>query len=138
MTGDRAQTALDYTIGVGVFIIAASLAFMFAINILAPTTASNGHSNLVADRTATHLAVDELAEDRYVWNRTDVDTFFALSASNATDRVPPDDDRWNATLETENNRWTIGPTPPSRNSVGTAWRVGTVDGNRADLRVRVW
>lgn len=138
MAEDRAQTALDYTVGVGVFIIAVALAFTFAMNILAPTTTSDGHTNLVADRTATDLAVDELTDDRYVWNRTAVDTFFGHSASTAADRIPPDGDRWNATLEAGNERWAIGPSPPNRGSVGTAWRVGTVDGTRADLQVRVW
>jgi hypothetical protein len=138
MRDDRAQTALDYAIGIGVFLVAVALAFTFAMNILAPTTDTKGHGNLVADRTATHLAVDELADERYVWNRTAVDAFFALSESDAVDRVPVDDDQWNATLEAGGNRWTVGPTPPDRSSIGTAWRVGTLDGNRADLRVRVW
>lgn len=139
MTADRGQTAIDYTVGVGVFVIAVALTFSLGMNILAPTSAPNGHDNLVADRAATSLAVDQLADEQYVWNRTDVDAFFASSASDAADRLPLDDThRLNVTLETDTERWTVGPSPPNRGSVGTAWRVGTLDGNRADLRIRVW
>lgn len=141
MTRDRGQTTLDFLVGVSVFLVTVGLVLTFIPGMLDPFAGDREVNALAADRATTELTSEVLGHPRdpYATNATRASEFFD-PATDVNDRLGLDDSvAVNVTLTTETNRWTTGPTPPDRtDSVIAAWRVVDVNGEPADLRVRVW
>lgn len=141
----RAQTALDFLIGVSVFLLVVSVTFTMVPGIIEPFTGGRDASALVADRAANQLGQDVLAKEEspYVLNETAVDRFFNSSRTNESDvkrtLALGDVVSINVTLTNATATRAVGETPPNgTTNVYAAWRVVSIDGERADLRVRVW
>jgi hypothetical protein len=138
---ERGQTTLDFLVGVSVFLVTVGLVLTFVPGMLDPFTGDREVNALAADRAATDLTTDVLGNPRepYVLNESRVSAFFDPT-TDVNDRLGLDTAvSVNATLTTDTQRWTVGPTPPDRSdSVIAAWRVVEVGGESGDLRVRVW
>lgn len=152
----RAQTTIDFAIGMSLFLVTVAFVISFTPTLVSPFTADDATLALSADRAATQLASDELGDPDtpYVLNDEAVAAFF----SNATDATPTDNQsymrgrlglnpaiRLNVTLLDGSGSCPgslsvcrAGPTPPDTESVVAAWRVVWVANERADLRVKVW
>lgn len=74
----RAQTTLDFAVGISVFIIAVSFAVTFVPGMLDPFTTGNQEETVTADRVATQLATVGIAEpdDPYVLHIFCTEEFF--------------------------------------------------------------
>ncbi len=141
MTRERGQTTLDFFVGVSVFLVTVGLVLTFVPGMLDPFAGGREVNALAADRAATELTTDVLGNPRdpYALNETRVSAFFDPSTDVNGLLGLADPVAVNATLTTDANRWTVGPTPPDGSgSVIAAWRVVEVGGEQGDLRVRVW
>lgn len=78
MTGNRAQTTLDFAIAMGVFLLAVAFVFTFVPSLTAPFADSDQEHTAVADRVANHLAEGALADpnEPYVLDVTCATAFF--------------------------------------------------------------
>ena len=74
---DRGQTLIDYTIGVGLFLIAVAVVFSYVPGMLDPLSAEQEHVQL-ADRTASQLSEHSLAKpgQPFVLDAACTDDFF--------------------------------------------------------------
>lgn len=74
----RAQTTLDFTLGVTIFIAAIIFAFTFAPSILSPFDESGQQDNIVADRVADQVSQGLLSpsEPQFVLDRHCAVSFF--------------------------------------------------------------
>ena len=148
----RAQTTIDYTVGITLFLVVTASVFAFVPTILDPFAGEEGES-LVADRAATQLSSDLLGDPAtpYALDGDCVRDFFEGSDDDA---IPPEcgyDTRsladavgvtatvsLNATVERAGAvAYAAGP-PVSGESVVTAQRFVTVDGRAYRLYVRAW
>ncbi|MFB6269508.1 MAG: hypothetical protein ABEH83_06165 [Halobacterium sp.] len=145
----RAQTTVDFAIGISIFLVTVAFAFAFLPGVIAPFTDTDVGDPVSANRVADHLATDRLGspDHPYVLNATEAAVFFDSDDALAdTVAVPwyksvnvtinrPDGDavQLNATVTA-----TAGPSVPDSADVTVAWRTVTVDGQRAELVVRVW
>jgi len=80
----RAQTAIDYGIGVGVFLLVVAFVFAFMPSMFAPFTSTSGDELVVADRSADYLTSDLLIEEAgrsVVLNATCTEAFFDTAGS---------------------------------------------------------
>lgn len=150
---DRGQTTLDFATGAGVFLLAVAFVFAFVPGMFQPFD-GGGDGTLVADRAASTLAADLLADpgEPYVLNETCTHAFFDPGASR------PDGCRYVANASDLNHALAIGTTRrtnvtiergerieyhggapvPTRSDVVTAQRAVLVDGEVHRLHVRVW
>lgn len=82
----RAQTTLDFAIGMSVFLIAVTFVFSFIPGMLQPFTGSNEAKTVVADRVADSLAEGMLGDpsEPYILDRTCTIAFFAAEHSDGT------------------------------------------------------
>lgn len=97
----RAQTTLDFAIGITVFLTVIVSIFAFAPGILTPFTVSGQTDAVTVDRTADYLAQDVLASPKepYFLDRGCTVAFFNRSADEPLDDPFGDDCRYeNATL----------------------------------------
>lgn len=62
MSGDRAQTVLDFVVGMSVFLVAVGFTFAFVPSLLEPYAVGEGATVIVAERGAARLAESSLAE----------------------------------------------------------------------------
>lgn len=143
MTRDRGQTTLDFLIGISTFLLVVGLAFTMVPGIVEPFAGSRSATPLVADSAADRLAQEVLAEeaDPHVLNTTAMEEFFDGSeASVREDLALGPQVSVNVTLDGPSVSYrAVGDTPTdAAGSVYAAWRVVSVDGEQADLRVRVW
>ena len=76
---DRAQTTLDFAVGMSIFLLTVAFVFTFAPNIAEPFSDSGTENTVVADRVASQLVAGTLADpDRpYVLDRECTVAFFA-------------------------------------------------------------
>lgn len=84
----RAQTTLDFAIGVAVFIVTVSFVLAFVPGMFQPFTGSSQENTVAGDRIATDLATSLLVESThddslkaYVLNRTCTTAFFDTGTS---------------------------------------------------------
>ena len=148
----RAQTTIDYTVGVTLFLVVTAFVFAFVPTMFDPFAGEEGES-LVADRAATQLSSDLLSDPAtpYALDADCVRDFFEETGD---DGIPTDcgyDTRsladavgadatvsLNATVERDGVvSYAAGP-PTSGGSVVTAQRFVTIDGRAYRLYVRVW
>ena len=60
MSGDRAQTVLDFVVGMSVFLVAVGFTFAFVPSLLEPYAVGEGATVIVAERGAARLAESSL------------------------------------------------------------------------------
>ena len=161
---DRAQTTIDFAIGVGLFLLVVAFVVAFVPTVFAPFESAEGPQT--ADRIGTSLAADRLGDpaDPYVLNRTCTTEFFAQLDG---DGPAPSGCHFNTSAETtremftldgtrnanvsiwtlgaggdvqtiDGTRLTAGPSLPETRSVTSARRVVSIDGETYRLLVRVW
>jgi hypothetical protein len=144
----RAQTTIDFAAGISIFLVTVAFAFAFLPGIVAPFTDTDVGDPVSANRVADHLATDRLGTPArpYALNSTKAAAFFDGDDLADTVALP-----WyksvNVTIENQagdpvqlNATVTAaaGPPVPESADVTVAWRTVAVDGERAELVVRVW
>lgn len=138
----RGQTTLDFLIGVSIFLLVVSVAFTTVPGILDPFSGSRAASPIVADSAANQLAREELAKanEPYVLDSDEVEDFFGQTESQVKDDLALGSTvSVRVKLVSPSTTRTVGDTPPTEsNSVYAAWRVVTIGGEQANLRVEVW
>ncbi len=157
----RAQTTVDFAIGVGLFLLVVAFVVAFVPTIFAPFQSTEGPQT--ADRIATSLSTDQLGDpaEPYVLNRTCTEGFFdqlngggpapstcAFNTSATTTRELFALDRTrdvNVTIRYANGsvvdsgvRLAAGPAPPETTSVASATRAVALEGQTRRLVVRTW
>ena len=146
----RAQTTVDYAVGVSVFLIVVAFVFAFVPTMFDPFAGEQGES-LVADRAATQLSSDLLADPAtpYALDGECVEDFFEGSGP-VPDQCGYDtrslrdalgvDPSGGLNVTLERGGVTVHSAGPSAasNSVVTAQRFVTVDGRAHRLYVRAW
>jgi hypothetical protein len=157
----RAQTTLDFAVGMSVFLGIVAFAFAFMPTMFAPFQSDTGTEFVVADRAADRLAADALAESPRDPGVLDTDCtrdFFDTGAApppacrygtDASDLRAAlgvgDDVNVNVTLRDGGGVGTLGGTrlaaggePTSVDDTVVATRVVLLDGDQHRLFVRVW
>lgn len=133
---DRGQTAIDFSVGMGVFFIALVFVFAFIPAMFDPFFGTGTGNALLADRSAAHLAETELVEDPLhpaVLDTEAVDEFF-VNCEDPSEYFQTAANM-NVNIGTE---WTCDNSPPSGESVTASSRVVTIDDSQYILRVEVW
>ncbi|SEV96266.1 DUF7287 family protein [Halobacterium jilantaiense] len=146
LPGRRAQTTIDFTVGISVFLVTVAFAFAFVPGIIAPFADAGTADPATANRIADGLATDRLsvAGEEYVLDDERAADFFG--DPDAIDRLAvPEYRTVNVTIENATGvvdvggeRAAAGPETPSNADVTTAWRTVTTDDRRLELTVRVW
>lgn len=157
----RGQTALDFAVGMGVFLLAVGFAFSFVPAMFQPFDTTGEGSAVIADRSATHLTEMSLSAGGSpgMLDRDCTVAFFGDTGG--------DDCRWesrgdtadslrdelglgshtgvNVTVERDGSlqeiddvRLAAGAEPPRRTSVSMATRLVSIGGAEHRLSVRVW
>ena len=157
----RAQTTIDFAIGISLFLVVAAFVIAFVPTIFAPFESTEGPQT--ADRIATSLSTDRLGDpsEPHVLNATCTSDFFTQlnggDAAPSTCRFDASADTTrelfalnrprgvNVTIRHANDsvvdsggRLAAGPTPPETASVTAAARVVSLDGHSRRLLVRTW
>lgn len=144
--GDRGQTALDFAIAIGVFIVAIGFVLAFVPSMFAPFFGMGSADGLTADRSATYLAENALVDDPKSpasLNETAVEEFFEecggaewlaeeLSVGTTNIHVQLLDAEAILDIETD----TCGGTPSGAETVSN--RVVSIGDSQTILRVVVW
>ena len=137
----RAQTTLDFLIGVSIFLLTVAMVMAMVPGILDPFALEESSAPVQTNRAATALTTDELADDAtpFVLSTAKVDEFFD-DQTDVADELGLDDDRSiNVTLENESGVVeNIGPPVSGDQSTTTAWRIVSYEGSQATVRVRTW
>lgn len=161
--GDRAQTGIDFLVGMSVFLIAVGFVFAFVPSMFAPFGGSGVNDALIADRSAAHLTTHALVEDLAkpgVLSTACTAAFFdvdeALAESNDCNFNPGEINDLNALFgvpDWKNVQITIGEpgtvwdgetielrrgADPSVDSDTVSQRIVSIDGEPYELWVRVW
>ncbi|QCC48555.1 DUF7287 family protein [Halobellus limi] len=162
--GDRrAQTTIDFAIGIGLFLLVVAFVVAFVPTIFTPFESAEGPQT--ADRIGTSLAADRLGDpgEPFVLNRTCTEGFFAqldgdgpapsgcqfnTSATTTRALFTLDETRnANVSIRTlddgdvetlDGTRLSAGPSLPETRSVTSARRVVSIEGEPYQLLVRVW
>ena len=160
-SGERAQTTIDFAIGISLFLVVTAFVIAFVPTIFAPFQSTEGPGT--ADRIATSLSTDRLGDpsEPYVLNGTCTDGFFDqlnggsapstcrfnTSAGTTRGTFALDDTRdVNVTIrrpdgaiaDRPGGKLAAGPTPPGTTSVSAATRVVSLSGTTRRLVVRTW
>ena len=157
----RAQTTIDFAIGVGLFLLVVAFVVAFVPTVFAPFGSTEGPQT--ADRIATSLSTDRLGDpaEPYVLNRTCTEGFFDqlnggpaapatcefnASADSTVEAFALDRPRdVNVTIREADGsivddgvRLAAGPTPPETTSVASATRAVALGSQTRRLVVRTW
>jgi hypothetical protein len=159
MSHARAQTTLDFTIGMSVFLAVIVFVFAFIPGMFTPFEADTGSDAVMADRVADRLSADLLVDspaDPSVLNATCTSAFFNGSdppgcrysdhaGSLRTAVGVGDTVRVNVTVENSTGVRTLdgtplaaGDTPSSVDTPIIAKRVVLLENEQNRLLVRVW
>lgn len=138
---DRGQSTLDFLLGAVIFLLVLAMVVAFVPGLFDPFVDGGEAQPVVADRAVStllsHLSVGETPG---VTNSTQVDAVFNRSPGTLRHQlgIPPGRG-FNATVSTDGGRLqSAGETPPDHASVSVGWRVISIDGRTAELRVRTW
>lgn len=138
----RAQTTIDFLIGMAAFLLTLAVVVAFVPGMLAPFESGGTPTPVAGNRVVTGLATDELAVDGdpFVLSGSAVEDYFTnTTAADRRNRVGLGDDvSLNVSLEWSGGTRTAGPSVPQARSVTTTWRTVTYRGDRATLTVRLW
>lgn len=157
-TDDRGQTAFDFAVGMGVFLITVGFILTFIPSIFAPFTVGSGSNEIISDRVAATMAEDVLIEDlsgRAVLNESCVLAFFNSTDDGAGCRfddsnsleeiVGLDHDNVNVSIRQAGSIQTIegvtlatGESPPPNGDISASQRMVVIDGTVYELVVKVW
>jgi hypothetical protein len=158
----RAQTTIDFAIGIGLFLVVVAFVVAFVPTIFTPFQGADGPQT--ADRIATSLATDRLGDpaEPHVLNATCTAAFFdqlddgpdapvscafdttadttrSMFALGGTRGVNVSIRTLDgAVVESGDVSHTAGPPVPETRSVTAARRVVSLDGETRRLLVRVW
>ncbi|MDL5360448.1 hypothetical protein [Halalkalicoccus sp. NIPERK01] len=136
---ERAQTGIDFLIGMTVFLIAVGFVFSFVPTMFDPFTGHGVDNDLVADRSAAQLAEEVLAEDSTtpnVLNTTETEAFFEDCPIES--ELGIDDRNVRIVIGPSEMELECGDDPPSGTSVSVSQRLVSIDGENHLLSVRVW
>ncbi|MGB9963528.1 DUF7287 family protein [Halobacterium hubeiense] len=143
----RAQTTMDFAVGVSVFLVTVAFAFAFVPGIITPFADPDVGDPVSVNRVADDLATDRLASpDRpYALDADRTAAFFADDDA-AGELALRDYKSVNVTLTTtagdvasvDGVRAAAGQSVPDDADATVAWRSVTVGGDRHELVVRVW
>ncbi|WP_311171230.1 DUF7287 family protein [Halobellus ordinarius] len=159
--GHRAQTTIDFAIGIGVFLLVVAFVVAFVPTIFTPFQSAEGPGT--ADRIATSLSTDRLGDPAtpYVLNDTCTNAFFDqlnggadaptscgfdTTADTTDEMFTPGATRdvnvsirtLDGTVVTDGVQYTAGPPVTETTSVTAATRVVYVNGEPHRLLVRTW
>ncbi|WP_266077457.1 DUF7287 family protein [Haladaptatus caseinilyticus] len=148
----RAQTSIDFLVGMSVFLLTVAFVFMALPNSFVPFTGDESAELLSVDRVASHLSDGTLARRGQpgILNETCTTQFFgAPGACNPSDLNAAlgvgSQQRVNVTIESNGAIRTVGgvelsagPSVPTRGSVVVATRLVAIDGDEHTLYVRMW
>ncbi|WP_137287130.1 DUF7287 family protein [Halorussus salinisoli] len=160
-TDARAQTSIDFVVGMSVFLLTVAFVVAFLPGVFEPFTDGGEGEVLASDRTATLLSEQLLAEPAKpgALNATCTAEFFSETDDGTIDACRFDADASNlesalgvgpttavnVTIEengtvrsTRGVTLEAGPTPPESESVVVSRRVVLLGGEESDLYVRVW
>jgi hypothetical protein len=163
ISDDRAQTVLDYGIAVGIFFVALVFVLGTIPGMFAPFVGSSGDTQ-VADRLASSLSGDMLGSpsEPFILNATCTEEFFrqldtnttaptscrfdttadslrTMFALDGTTNVRVEITRSNGTTRTlDETTLVAGGSLPTQQTVSTARRVVSLDGETHTLEVYVW
>ena len=158
---DRAQTTIDFLVGMSVFLMTVAFVIAFLPSVFEPFTAADEGNTLAADRTAALLAEHLLADPatptvldatctaeffsetddgmigdcRFTHDATDLEAALGVGPATAVNVTVEEGGTVHAVDGVE---LSAGPTPPNSESVVSARRVVLLDGEERDLFVRVW
>jgi len=157
----RAQTTIDFAIGISLFLVVVAFVLAFVPTIFTPFETTEGPGT--ADRIATSLATDRLGDptDPYTLNETCTNAFFeqlnngtdapgsclyntsadttaTLLALDGARNVNVTIRRSDGTIADTGVRLAAGPTPPDTTSVSSATRAVSLSGQTRRLLVRTW
>lgn len=136
-TRDRAQTGIDFFVGMGVFLLALAFVLAFVPSMFAPFFGMGVGDALSADRGAAYLVEDALVDDPTkpgVLNETTVNAFFDECAGDELhNELGTRSSNVNVTIGDD---WACGPSPTDADTVSR--RIVTVEGTQYTLRVVVW
>ncbi|WP_435063959.1 DUF7287 family protein [Halobaculum sp. EA56] len=165
---ERAQTTIDYAVGVSVFLLVVAFVFSFAPSLTTPFTGDATDAVVVADRGADRVAADLLVDDparpavlnatctaaffdtagpdlsgdcRYDTDASDLKGSLGVVSPARTANVTVVGDAGIAELpDGGGNDVTLaaGPDPPRGAEVSVARRAVLLDGADATVVVRVW
>lgn len=151
---DRAQTAQDFAVGIGLFLLAVAFVFAFVPDVVSPYDVGVGASESAqADRAATLIVGNLSVEDRpNELNHTATDEYFSpgggdLDADQLRQRTGlPFSSRINVTIrnvEDDSLRWSGGATHREGREAASASRIVRTDDPSScepacELVVRVW
>jgi len=144
----RAQTTMDFAVGVSVFLVTVAFAFAFVPGIITPFADPDVGDPVSVNRIADDLATDRLGSTDSPYS-LDADRAAAFFDGDEVDDLPLRDYKAvNVTIEdTEGNVTTVGEgdvraatgrTVPDDADTTVAWRTVAVGGDRLELVVRVW
>ncbi|ELZ35642.1 MULTISPECIES: DUF7287 family protein [Halorubrum] len=154
MSGDRAQTVLDFVVGMSVFLVAVGFTFAFVPSLLEPYAVGEGATVIVAERGAARLAESSLtgvgstaalshactfaffggtapaADEECGWTEDADDLHAELGVDDLRGlNLTVTQDGRVQQLESNGNVTTMraGPAPPRTESVSAASRIVTID-----------
>ncbi|ELZ44745.1 hypothetical protein C463_07312 [Halorubrum californiense DSM 19288] len=157
MSDDRAQTVLDFVVGMSVFLVAVGFTFAFVPSLLEPYAVGEGATVIVAERGAARLAESSLAATGSTATLSHACTLAFFDGGDSPDTLGEGDCAWTANADdlhaelgvddlrglnlTVTQRGTVaslnatgdnvsmraGPAPPSGTSVSAASRIVTLD-----------
>lgn len=138
---DRAQTSIDFVVGVGVFLLAVAFVLAFVPSMFAPFFGMGAGDALTADRSAAYLAENALVEDPSTSGALDrdaVDTFFhECSSATLAQQLGVGTSAINVTIGNRSGtEWACGDRPAAAETVSN--RIVTINENQYTLRVVVW
>lgn len=138
-TDERAQLTVDFLVGAVTFLMVVGFVFALVPEMLVPFSASQSAQPAVADRTATHLADDALADEPGSLDEGAVEAFFDGSDDGgelAAELGVSEPTRLNVAISgTDHER---GPAPPEAGDVTVAERTVSYGGEAHRLVVEVW
>lgn len=157
MSGDRAQTVLDFVVGMSVFLVAVGFTFAFIPSLLEPYAVGEGATVIVAERGAARLAESSLAGAGSTATLSHACTFAFFDGTDPKTAENQSDCVWTAnaadlhaelgvadfrglnltvtrngtvrTLDSDGGTVAMraGPTPPRDRSVASASRIVAID-----------
>lgn len=143
---NRAQTQMDFLIGMTVFLLAVGFVFSFIPTMFDPFTGQGVDNDLVADRSAAQLAEQTLVSDSMTPNMLSSETttaFFEdcpvelqLGIDSQTARIVIGSNDDPAIVN--ETPLACGETPPPGASVSVSQRLVSLGGGEYLLSVRVW